>query len=358
MTASHRILVRPVVLLLLAGLLASVLPGPAPVAAQAAAACGVVDAIDYPVENMDGPRRGDDFGLYRAKFGGLHTGLDVAFYHYGDPVRAIADGRVTYADPEGWDTEKGVVIIEHTMPDGEIFYSVYGHMEPIGDYFFPGVGQCIRRGTIVGAVGDPSLSAPHLHLEIRDFLPDDGGPGYLDTNPLESGWKHPLDFIMLWRLRLMDGRDGAPPPYVSHVTGLHPPAVPPIVTADGGLVVADGAMLEGVDADGALLWRIELGNTVAGLVELADGRLAVRTTDDTIALIRAGRYEAVWTPDRPLSGAPLLIGGALAFVTADDALVAYTPDGALLWDTLPLGGRLASLTATADRLAIGTRPLS
>ena len=84
----------------------------------------------------------------------------------------------------------------------------------------------------------------------------------------------------------------------------------------------------------------------------------MRTTDDTIALIRAGRYEAVWTPDRPLSGAPLLIGEALAFVTADDALVAYTPDGALLWDTLPLGGRLASLTTTADRLAIGTRPLT
>ncbi|MFN8452191.1 MAG: M23 family metallopeptidase [Anaerolineae bacterium] len=186
-------------------LLIAPVDGRAAVVAQDAP-CGVVDALDYPIDISDTlANRYDDFGLFRSRFGGRHTGLDVAFNRRGEPVYAAARGIVTYADPEGWDTEKGVVIIRHTFPDGGIYYTLYGHMEQSDDIQFPRVGACIERGDPVGVVGWPSRGLPHLHYEIRNFLPDDGGPGYVEDNPLLSGWYDPLDFTELWQIRLAPG---------------------------------------------------------------------------------------------------------------------------------------------------------
>lgn len=342
---------------LLAGLSLLMPPGAFPRAsAQTPADCGIVDTINYPVE--DSRRRGDDFGVYRGRFGGLHTAVDVAFYRHGDPVYAVAAGRVTYADPEGWDTEKGVVIIQHVFPDGSIFYSLYGHMEPIGDYFFPGVGQCVKAGDIVGAVGSPTLSAPHLHFEIRDFGPDDGGPGYWDTNPLLAGWEHPLDFIRRWQVRLY--ANAGQTPYLSSVSAVSEPSVPPVVTPEGGLVLAGANLLEGVDAEGDLRWRMELSGTVAGMAQLPDGRVIVRTTagsSTTISLLSGGRYTAVWRPEQSLTEGPILLeNGLVAFFTADNALAGYTPEGALRWLTAPLGDRLGQVTTDGSRIAVSTNP--
>ncbi|MBN2469392.1 MAG: M23 family metallopeptidase [Anaerolineae bacterium] len=339
-----------------AALIAASSPAAPRAAAQPGADCGIVDTISYPIE--DSRRRGDDFGIYRGKFGGLHTGVDVAFYRYGDPVYAIAAGRVTYANPEGWDTEKGVVIIEHTFPDGSVFYSLYGHMQPIGDYFFPGIGQCINAGDIVGAVGSPTLSAPHLHFEIRDFGPDDGGPGYWDTNPLLAGWEHPLDFIRRWQVRLF--ANGGQTPYLSSVSAVNEPSVPPVITPEGGLVMAGANVLEGVGPAGDLRWRMELSGTVAGMAQLPDGRVIVRTTSGTsttISLLYDGRYTAVWTPEHALANGPFLMeNGLVVFVTAENALAGYTPEGALRWLTAPLGDRLGEISTDGRRIAVGTNP--
>lgn len=342
---------RPVIALILGAILLAAVPASF-VIAQTPADCGVVTEIGYPVENISG--RSDDFGLYRGRFGGLHTGVDLAFYRYGDPVYAVADGRVTYADPEGWDTEKGVVIVEHTFPDGSVFYSLYGHMEPIGDYFFPGVGQCVRKGNIVGAIGDPSLSAPHLHFEIRDFGPDDGGPGYWPVNPQEAGWEHPLDFIARWQLRLQTASDRSP--YVTSVTGLIAPGVPPLVTEDGGLVMARARVVEGIGPEGVLRWRMELSSAVAGMILLPDGRILTRTADGTILLMRDGRYIGLWTPDwKPVSG-PYWLDDVVVFVTEDGALAGYTPEGILRWLAPLAEGQPGSVAVSADgRLAVSIR---
>ena len=74
------------------------------------ARCGIVDSMGMPLEAgiVDGY---DDFARYRARFGGNHTGLDIGFDYWGEPVFAAARGGVTYADPEGWDNEEGVVIV-------------------------------------------------------------------------------------------------------------------------------------------------------------------------------------------------------------------------------------------------------
>src|SRR5215475_13635555 len=133
--------------------------------AQGTDPCGVVDSIDYPIDGVS--IQNDDFGMYRAGFGGWHTGIDMAFARYGDPVRAAARGRVTFSVPAGWDIEKGVVIIEHVFPDNSIYFTLYGHMEEINGRSFPKVGECVERGQIIGSVGHPAQEAPHLHYEVR-----------------------------------------------------------------------------------------------------------------------------------------------------------------------------------------------
>ena len=129
----------------------------APFAVQAQnQSCGVVDAIDYPIPVENLVKGYDDFGLFRKAFGGNHTGIDLDFDRWGDPVTAVARGLVTYSNPLGWDTEKGVVIISHDFPDGSRAYSLYGHVEETDTIKLPAVGTCIERGQIVAAVGWPS----------------------------------------------------------------------------------------------------------------------------------------------------------------------------------------------------------
>lgn len=85
------------------------------------APCGYVDAIDYPIDIADTlTERFDDFGRFRSRFNGSHTGFDMGFRRAGETVRAAMRGRVTYSDIAGWDTEKGVVVIEHTLLDNQI----------------------------------------------------------------------------------------------------------------------------------------------------------------------------------------------------------------------------------------------
>ena len=123
------------------------LPGPF-VQAQADASCGVVDAIGYPVDGLAAGY--DDFGLHRRRFGGNHVGIDLAFDRWGDPVRAAMRGIVTYSDVAGWDSEKGVVIVAHRMPDDSQVYTLYGHMEQFDELSFPRSRRLCHRANGAG----------------------------------------------------------------------------------------------------------------------------------------------------------------------------------------------------------------
>ncbi len=309
--------------------------------------CGVVDAIDYPI---DGLVEGyDDFGLFRARFGGNHVGVDIGFERWGDPVAAAARGRVTYADPEGWDTERGVVILEHTFPDGSIAYTLYGHMEQSDDIKFPRLGDCVERGQVIGTIGWPSRGLPHLHYEIRSFLPDDGGPGYITANPLDAGWYNPFDFTELWRLRLAPG-------FVSSATFRVVPSAPPALLDYGVYVVASGSLIAGTLPSGEVLWRVETSGAVTGLAALPGGRVVARSHGGQTITLQNGRYLAVWDvpgPDTPFAA----LGETLVFATADGGLDAYTPLGALLWRVPGVGAaaRPLELAASADQVLALTR---
>lgn len=300
--------------------------GIVPVAAQRAV-CGVVDALAYPLDiSATLSSRYDDFGLYRQRFGGRHTGLDVAFNRHYDPVYAAARGRVTYADPAGWDTEKGVVVVQHVFPDGSTVYTLYGHMEQTDDVHFPAVGTCVERGDVLGVVGWPSRGAPHLHYEIRSFLPDDGGPGYVAENPLLDGWFDPLDFTELWQLRFAPG-------FVRAFSFTDAPSLPPVFLDDNTSVIATDAAIVSFSADGQQLWRVSTDGVVTALLDLGDGAVLAHTRSGQALVVRGGRYAALWQaagPDAPV----VALGDALIFVSADGGLAAYDRGGQALW-TLP-----------------------
>ncbi len=306
--------------------------------------CGVVDAIDYPIDGVS--LEHDDFGLYRASFNGRHAGIDMAFDRYGDPVHAAARGRVTYADPNGWDTEKGVVIIEHIFPDDSIFFSLYGHMEPINGHLFPKVGQCVELGDVVGAVGHPSRGAPHLHYEIRRMEASTGGPGYYPVEPLDGGWMHPIDFTERWQLALK-------PAFRAMLSASGGPTTPPIFEPDGGAIFAEDYHLERRTVTSDAVWRLDVAR-LAGIVSLADGRVLGRTVDDQIVVVDNGQFSASWKADRALASPPLRVGESVVFLAADNRAVSYTPEGALVWQTDPLGDHVEGYAVSGDKLAVST----
>ena len=88
-----------------------------------------------------------------------HRGVDFAA-PTGTPVRAVADGKVTYA---GWRGDYGRFLkIAHAGP----YSSAYAHLRRIKK----GVraGAFVKRGQVIGYVGSSgAATGPHLHFEMH-----------------------------------------------------------------------------------------------------------------------------------------------------------------------------------------------
>lgn len=306
--------------------------------------CGVVDAIDYPVENL--VQGYDDFALYRRSFGGNHTGIDLAFDHWGDPVRAAARGVVTYSDPAGWDTEKGVVIVSHDFPDGSRAYSLYGHVEETDSIFLPAVGTCVERGQIIAAVGWPSRGRPHLHFEIRTILPREGGPGYVSNNPLDDGWFSPLDFTALWRARFN-------PAFLKSISFDTVSSLPPTQMDNGAYLTASGTLISAVMPPDQPLWQIQTDSDIDGITALSGDRVVAHSSSGQTVALEGGRYGAVWTvasADTPF----VTLGDRLIFLMQDGGLNAYDAAGTLIW-TLPIKGEVVYFGGNGTEAAIAVK---
>jgi len=323
----------------------------APRPALAQGPCGVVDAIDYP---LDPDRYGIvyPFGQPSMRYDGrIHTGEDWfggRATTYGSPVRAVATGRVTYAAPFGWGRDKGVVILEHLLPDGTWWYSLYGHMEELNGYTFPTVFTCVERGEIIGAVGRPR-PAPHLHFEIRNFGPDSPGPGYWGTDPVYSGWRNPSQFIQNWRAWLH-------PAHAWHAaltddSGPHSPA---IIRADNATIVYDDGRLKALNPAGAVLWRYIMAETLEIVAVTAyEGDILVADYGGIMQRwsLEGGFIEQWQLPttanDTVLAWGNLLI----AHDARAGALIAYGPDRAERW-RVPDIPRPVSVTPTDAVLGV------
>lgn len=88
-----------------------------------------------------------------------HLGVDFAA-PTGTPVRAVADGFVTYS---GWVSQLGrCVRIDHAAT---ALTSSYGHLARIAAGVTPGVA--VKRGQVIGYVGATGLATgPHLHYAL------------------------------------------------------------------------------------------------------------------------------------------------------------------------------------------------
>lgn len=100
------------------------------------------------------------FGERLDPFGGegeFHRGLDIAS-HYGDDVRAAADGVVIWTgNREGYGR---VVIIDH----GFGITTWYAHLSAYDTQ----EGMRVKRGDVIAQEGDSGrATAPHLHFEVR-----------------------------------------------------------------------------------------------------------------------------------------------------------------------------------------------
>ena len=129
----------------------------------------------------------------------LHSAIDL--YRLGGQdaanthLVAVADGTVAYYNPAYASYPGRVVILSHSLGDGRVLYSMYGHLGSV----FVTQGQIVARGQPIGTVlYQPGDS--HLHFELRWFL--DGTslyPSYTSCNGIVYGrgytyLLHPDDF--------------------------------------------------------------------------------------------------------------------------------------------------------------------
>lgn len=146
----------------------------------ASAAVPLADGFDFAVGAPDGDGYYDAqvFGGVREHLGEDWNGNGGGDTDLGDPVYAIATGRVTFAGDlgGGWGN---VVRIAHRVADRDgvrELESLYAHLDTIRAQ----PGAIVRRGQRIGTIGTAhGRYLAHLHLELRDTvgLPLGGGYG-------------------------------------------------------------------------------------------------------------------------------------------------------------------------------------
>lgn len=189
---------------------AAVLLIPRPPSATAGG-LGVADGFDYPVgtpqrlggtgyvtQQLDGDGwyNSQDFGE-NGHLGEDWNGEGGGDTDLGEPVFAVANGEVVYAQNGGvgW---SNVVVIRHELPNGTSVTSMYTHLRS----FLVSTAVIVEKGQKIGEIGkdypDRACQAngaycAHLHFEIRtDVTLPIPGVGYTATN---AGWVDPSDFI-------------------------------------------------------------------------------------------------------------------------------------------------------------------
>ncbi len=109
----------------------------------------------------------------------------------GDPIYALADGRVLLARDggTGWGN---VIIALHAFLENRVrryVQSYYGHCDTI---LVAGPDD-VHRGQQIATVGTGNgRYLAHLHFEMRDFITPFIGPGYREKT---DGWRNPNVFI-------------------------------------------------------------------------------------------------------------------------------------------------------------------
>ncbi len=109
----------------------------------------------------------------------VHLAVDV-FAPAGTALHAPLSGRVEVAENRDAHLDYGgVVILRHETPEGDPFYTLYGHLDPeVCERLQP--GDPVAQGAAFAQLGDASQNggwAPHVHFQLA-----------LTTDGMESDW--------------------------------------------------------------------------------------------------------------------------------------------------------------------------
>jgi murein DD-endopeptidase MepM/ murein hydrolase activator NlpD len=156
----------------------------------------LTDGFDFPVGG-GGKGKANARGYYIAQkyLQNRHLGDDFnantgGNTDLGDPVYAVANGFVTFAEDlrGGWGNTIRVV---HRHPIGEMVESLYAHLDEI--HINP--GDFVKRGDQIGTIGNAhGMYLAHLHLEMRIEVDMPLGRGYSD-HKAPPGYTAPTPFI-------------------------------------------------------------------------------------------------------------------------------------------------------------------
>ena len=158
----------------------------------------LADRFDSPVGSEHGALtyNAQFCGEWNQDFGGRHSGDDlngIGGYNtdLGDPVYAVATGRVIFA-AEGGPGWGRIVILVHAIERGggrAYVQSFYAHLQDIAAK----PGRIVRRGERIGSIGTAEgRYFAHLHFEMREFSTPAIGAGYRQDL---AGWLNPGKFI-------------------------------------------------------------------------------------------------------------------------------------------------------------------
>ncbi|CAB0150674.1 Murein hydrolase activator EnvC [Pseudidiomarina piscicola] len=118
-----------------------------------------LDGLSQFKGKLSWPTEGRVRNLFgRTRSGGVKWKGSIIEASEGTPVRAIADGRVIFAN---WMRGYGLLLV---LDHGDGYMSLYGHNQTI----LPNVGEVVRRGEEIARVGQSGgRESPALYLEIR-----------------------------------------------------------------------------------------------------------------------------------------------------------------------------------------------
>ncbi len=134
-----------------------VVPGATPRAAATVSGGPSVTTAAASSSGFIWPLRGAVTSYFGPRWGGFHTGIDIAG-SYGATIRAARSGRVTFAGYYG--NYGRTVIIDH----GGGLSTLYSHASKL----LVTAGQDVAQGQAIAQVGSSGNSTgPHLHFEVR-----------------------------------------------------------------------------------------------------------------------------------------------------------------------------------------------
>jgi len=142
------------------------------------------------------------YGDYRRSYkpGHLHAGIDLKG-DFEETIYPVGRGFVHLVFRE---SPHKSVVVKHILPDGDIFYSMYVHLEDI----WVEEGDAVTEKTPLARLFNGEElekadfgTANHLHLEIRQSL-EDGGWASASSMTMEELDRFCLDPLEFFRKRL------------------------------------------------------------------------------------------------------------------------------------------------------------